>query len=133
MLARLRALVARRRLPDEPPDDHHARELADLEVRLRRDKARTEALAKIRYTQWKLRKEQEKEYYLRYGVSVPATTNQREQDDFFEALETRMENERKRFLDQTKAIDSKDHEADRIERERQARERVLMVLENDLG
>ena len=136
MLARLRSFITacRASLPVRlPTDDGHTSELDRLEARLRDEKRKTETLARITYTKWKLRQSQEKEYTLRYGVAVPATTAQREQDEFFAALERRMEEEQCRYVEETKALEYKDDEADRIERQRQATERVVRVLEEDLG
>lgn len=110
-----------------------AQEIAQLEERLREDKAHTEALAKIRYAEWRLRKAQDQEHYLKYGVSLPLTTRQHQQDEFFTALERRLDDERRRYVEETKAIESRDSNAERMERERQATERVLTVLEEDLG
>ena len=136
MLARLRSFITacRASLPVRlPTDDGHTSELDRLEAWLRDEKRKTETLPRITYTKWKLRQSQEKEYTLRYGVAVPATTAQREQDEFFAALERRMEEEQCRYVEETKALEYKDDEADRIERQRQATERVVRVLEEDLG
>lgn len=134
MLARLRILLGLHRSPTEPEEsDDYARELDRLEARLRDEKRKTEVLARISYAKWKLRQSQEKEYAICYGVTVPATTAQREQDEFFTALERRLDDEQQRYVEQTKALEYKDGEADRIERQRQATERVVRVLEEDLG
>jgi hypothetical protein len=136
VLSRLRTFITtcRAALPERPsPEDRHASELDRLETRLRDEKRKTEALARISYAKWKLRHQQEKEYAIRYGVTVPATTAQREQDQFFTALERRLDDEQQRYVEQTKALEFKDGEADRIERQRQATERVVRVLEEDLG
>lgn len=134
MLVRLRTLLGLHRPPTEPGEsDDYARELDQLEARLRDEKRKTEALARISYAKWKLRHQQEKEYAIRYGVTVPATTAQRDEDQFFTALERRLDDEQQRYIEQTKALEYKDGEADRIERQRQATERVVRVLEEDLG
>lgn len=133
MLARLRILFGFGTVQPGPAgNEEYARELAQLEARLREDKARTEALAKIHYAQWRLRKERDKELYLKYGVSVPLTTEQRDQDEFFLALEARLKEERQTHLEQTRALESREHETARIERERQSTERILTVLEGDM-
>lgn len=139
MLTRLRAFLVKRvhlaLAPVKPVSEEevYARELDQLEVRLRDDKRKTEVLARISYAKWKLRQQQEKEYALRYGVTLAITTAQREQDEFFTALERRLDDEQQRYVEQTKALEHKDSEADRIERQRQATERVVRVLEEDLG
>ena len=136
MFARLRSFITacRASLPVRlPTDDDHASELDRLEARLRDEKRKTEALARISYAEWKLRQTQEKEYALRYGVTLAATTAQREQDEFFTALERRLDDEQRRYVEETKALEFKDSEADRIEGQRQATERVVRVLEEDLG
>lgn len=136
MLARLRTFITtcRTALPTrQSSDDAHASELDQLEARLRDEKRKTEILARISYAKWKLRQQQEKEYAIRYGVTLPGTTMQREQDEFFTTLERRLDDEQQRYIEQTKALEYKDGEADRIKRQRQATERVVQVLEEDLG
>ncbi|MBF0268666.1 MAG: hypothetical protein HQL44_08740 [Alphaproteobacteria bacterium] len=135
MLNRLRRFLTRSQEgppADEAGDVSASRELARLEQRLREEKVKTEQLAKISYAKWKLRKEQEKEYALKFGVTLPLTTMQQEQDDFFRSLESRMERQRIDFIEQNKALEFQQGEEQKQELERQSAECVLKALEDDL-
>lgn len=136
MLKRLRNLIAEK--VSAPPtryqgDDPLERQLATFEDRLREEKRRTELMARISYAKWKLRKEQEKQYAIRYGVTMPSTSVQYEQDRFFSSLEARMESERLGFIERSRAIEQQEREGERLVIEQQASERVMRVLEEDLG
>ncbi|MDK9719656.1 MAG: hypothetical protein OEL53_00580 [Rhodospirillales bacterium] len=135
MLDRLRRLLpdklaisSTRKMPETSDG-----ELSRLEARLREQKQKTEQLAKISYAKWKLRKEQEKEYSLKYGVTLPLTSVQREQDEFFSTLESRLENERLNYLESQKAIEFQGREEERDKQERESAECVLKVLDEDLS
>lgn len=108
-------------------------ELSRLEARLREQKQKTEQLAKISYAKWKLRRELEKEYALNYGVTLPLTSAQREQDEFFSTLESRLQQERLSYVESQKSLDFKGQEEERGKQERESAECVLKVLEEDLS
>lgn len=131
MLGRLRRFVTVA-FAERESGDELFRELDALERRLREERRNTELLAKLSYTRWKLRQEQEKQYAIRYGVTMPSTTLQREQHEFFAAMERRIENEHLRFLEEQRATEGERQQEERIALERQAAERVLRVLEEDL-
>ncbi len=136
MLARIRSFIAARIDPKvvaSAKTDSRSRELVKLESRLRDEKQKTEQLAKISYAKWKLRKEQEKEYALKYGVTLPLTSAQREQDDFFSSLESRLENERLNYIESQKAVEFQGQEEERDKQERESAECVLKVLDEDLS
>lgn len=89
----------------------YRQQLLNLEDRLQQHIQETELLTRIRYTEWKIRQERDRQHYLSAGIRFPRTTWDSEQDAIFYQLERRMEQEQTRF----------DEEARRIEREERYR------------
>ncbi|MDK9721159.1 MAG: hypothetical protein OEL53_08240 [Rhodospirillales bacterium] len=132
MLARFRAMLTKRSTGlSEPDADSLARELENLETRLRDEKRKTELLAKISYANWKLRKEAEKEYALKYRVTMPCTSAQRDEDRFFTELESRLERERLDYVDRQRALEFQGQNEERQKLERDSAECMLRVLEEE--
>mgnify|MGYP001601372590 CR=1 FL=1 len=132
MLAKFRAMLANR-LASNPGQSEEtlASELERLESRLRDEKRKTELLAKISYANWKLRKESEKEYAIKYRVTMPCTSAQRDEDHFFTELEARLERERLDYVDRQRALEFQGQKEERQKLERDSAECMLRVLEEE--
>ncbi|MBF0169215.1 MAG: hypothetical protein HQL45_16465 [Alphaproteobacteria bacterium] len=132
-MAKFRAMLINRLAGNPSPSEETlASELEQLESRLRDEKRKTELLAKISYANWKLRKEAEKEYAIKYRVTMPCTSAQRDEDRFFTELEARMERERLDYVDRQRALEFQGQKEERQKLERDSAECVLKVLEEDL-
>lgn len=80
-------------------------QLRDLEDRLEQHVRETELLTRIRYTEWKIRQEKDRQHYLRSGIRFPKTGWDSEQDAIFYQLERRIEEEQRRFEDEARRIE----------------------------
>jgi hypothetical protein len=131
MLERLRSLIFSKLGKPSSEVESRESELERLEARLLEEKQKTEAMARISYAQWKLRNEQEKEYAIKYGVTMPLTSAQREQDDFFRAFEARMKAEQRDYEERQKALEFNAQKETNEQAHRDSAEEVVQILENE--
>lgn len=129
--------------------------IAELERRLTDAIRETEARTHMKYSAWKLRQQQERQYFLDHGVTMPETDTRSREDAMFRSLEWRMEEEKKRFHDEALRIEQEErlkledlrqredaaviaarqHELElaRIQKERDAAEAIAKALQGDLA
>ncbi|MBF0548875.1 MAG: hypothetical protein HQM08_30935 [Candidatus Riflebacteria bacterium] len=104
-------------LDGSAPLELYRKELARLETELADTVAKTETIARIKYTKWRLDKEKEKLYLLQHGVTFPRTGYQDQLDEFFGGMERRLEEQRRDFEYRSREIEH--HEQARIEDQRE--------------
>jgi hypothetical protein len=131
MLDRLRSLIFSKLGKPSSEAESRESELERLEARLLEEKQKTEAMARISYAQWKLRNEQEKAYAIEYGVTMPLTSAQREQDDFFRAFEARMKAEQLDYEERQLALEYKAKSEAEEQQAHADAEEVVQILENE--
>lgn len=68
-------------------------EVERLEAHLANLLAETEALARLKLVEWKIRKAEERRAWLEHGVTYPKSDFERQQDNFFHAFESRLREE----------------------------------------
>jgi hypothetical protein len=131
MLARIRSFISAKLGKPSSEAESSKSELERLEAHLLEEKQKTEAMARISYTKWKLRNEQEKAYAIKYGVTMPLTSAQREQDDFFRAFEARMKAEQLDYEERQRSLEYKaKSEAEELQSRADAEE-VVQILEGE--
>jgi len=112
-------------------------EVARLEAKLTSILAETEALAKLRHMEWKVRKVERRQTWLLHGVTIPETTHDIEMGEMFEEMERRMQEEAdasmQRLNERRETERNYDMEMQRIEAQKAIGFTVAKALQGDLS